>query len=144
MPAVQSTYLQNIPVGKAGFVPDMTQADLISRTVETVTGIPFGSAVAQGAADKGGILYAGTGFLGVAVRERSVLIGEQFSLYESARVLKKGPIWVAVAVAVSAGQPVYLTPAGAFTNVVGSNFPVPNARFDTSTTGAGLAVIFIK
>lgn len=144
MPAVQTSYLTNIPAGKAGHIADMTQADLISRTVETAGGIPFGSAVAQGAADKGVILYAGTGFLGVATRDRSVLVGEQFSQLESARILKKGPIWVAVAAAVAAGAQVYLTTAGVFTSTVGSNFLVPGARFDTSTTGAGLAVIFIK
>jgi hypothetical protein len=144
MPAVQSTYLTNIAAGKIGLVADMTQADLISRTVETAGGIPFGSAVAQGAADKGAILYAGTGFLGVAVRDRSVQVGEQFSQYESARILKKGPLWVAVAAAVAAGAQVYLTAGGVWTSTVGSNFLVPGARFDTSTAGAGLAIIFIK
>lgn len=144
MPAVQSTYVQNIPAGKAGHIADMTQSDLISRTVETVGGIPFGAAVAQGAADKGAILYAGTGFLGVATRDRSVQAGEQFSQFESARILKKGPIWVAVAAAVAAGAQVYLTPAGVWTSTSTSNFLVPGARFDTSTSGAGLAVIFIK
>lgn len=144
MPAIQSTYLTSIAAARVGLVADMTQCDLISRTVETVAGVPFGSAVAQGAADKGCIAYAGTGFLGVVVRERSVLTGEQFAQYESARILKKGPIWVAVAAAVAAGAPVYLTSAGVWTSTVGSNFLVPNARFDTSTSGAGLAIIFIK
>lgn len=144
MPAVQSTYLQNIPAGKAGHVADMTQADLVSRTVETVAGIAFGVPVAQGANDKGCILYAGTGFLGITTRDRSVQVGELYSRYESARILKKGPIWVVASVAVVAGDPVYITAAGAYTNVSSGNFLIPNARFDTSAGIAGLAIIFIK
>ena len=144
MPAVQSTYLMNIPAGKAGHIADMTEADLISRTVETVAGIAFGVPVAQGAADRGCIAYAGTGFLGVTTRDRSVQLGELYSRYESARILKKGPIWVVASVAVVAGDPVYITPAGAFTNLSTSNFLIPNARFDTAAGIGGLAVIFIK
>jgi hypothetical protein len=144
MPAVQTTYLQNIPAGKAGHVADMTQADLISRTVETVAGIAFGLPVAQGANDKGCIAYAGTGFLGITTRDRSVVTGELYSRYESARILKKGPIWVVASVAVVAGDPVYITPAGAFTNVATANFLIPNARFDTSAGIGALAIIFIK
>ncbi|MEJ7685633.1 MAG: hypothetical protein WKG52_00785 [Variovorax sp.] len=144
MPAVQSTYVQNIPAAKAGHVADMTQADLISRTVETVAGVAFGVPVAQGAADKGCIAYAGTGFLGVTTRDRSVLTGELYSRYESARVLKKGPIWVTASVAVVAGDPVYLTPAGLFTNVATANFLIPGARFDTASGIGGLAIVFIK
>lgn len=144
MPAIQSTYLTNIPVGKVGHVADMTQADLISRTVETVAGIAFGLPVAQGANDKGCIAYAGTGFLGITTRDRSVQVGELYSRYESARILKKGPIWVTASVAVVAGDPVYITAAGAFTNVSSGNFLIPNARFDTSAGIGGLAIIFIK
>jgi hypothetical protein len=144
MPAIQSTYLTNIPAGKAGHVADMTEADLISRTVETVAGIAFGLPVAQGANDKGCIAYAGAGFLGITTRDRSVVTGELYSRYESARILKKGPIWVLASVAVVAGDVVYITPAGAFTNVASGNFLIPNARFDTSAGIAGLAVIFIK
>ena len=144
MPAIQTSYLNNIPAGKAGHIADMTQADLISRTVETVGGIAFGLPVAQGANDKGCIAYAGTGFVGVTTRDRSVLTGELYSRYESARILKKGPIWVTASVAVVAGDPVYITAAGAFTNVSSGNFLIPNARFDTSAGIGGLAIIFIK
>lgn len=144
MPAIQTTYSTNIPRTKAGHVPDMTQADLISRNVETVAGIAFGTAVAQGADQDGCIAYAGTGFLGVAVRDRSVAVGELFSRYESARILKKGPISVLASVAVVAGDPVYLTAAGAFTNVATSNFLIPNSRWDTTTALGVLGDIFIK
>lgn len=144
MPAIQTTYTTNISKARAGFVADMTQCDLISRTVENAGGIPFGFPVAQGANDKGAIPFAGTKYLGFAVRERSTNIGEQFSQYESARVLIKGPIWVNASVAVAARDPVYLTAAGLVTNASSGNTLVPGATFSSSTTGAALAEIFIK
>lgn len=144
MPAIQTNYAANIPGKKAGHVPEMEQADLISRTVENTDGIAFGTAVAQGASDKGCIPFAGTGFVGVATRDRSVLVGEKFSRYESARILRKGPITVVASVAVVAGDSVALTAAGAFTNVTAGNTVIPNSRFDTSAAAGALADIFIK
>lgn len=144
MPAIQTTYTTTISKARAGFIANMTQCDLVSRNVENVGGIPFGFPVAQGATDKGAIPFAGTKFLGFAVRERSTLVGEQFSQYESARVMIKGPIWVNAAVAVAARDPVYVTSAGLVTNVATANTAVPGATFTTSTTGAALAEIFIK
>lgn len=144
MPAIQTTYTANIPGKKAGHIPDMTDADLISRTVENAGGIGFGLAVAQGADDKGCIPFAGTGFLGVATRDRSVLVGEQYSRYESARILRKGPITVTASVAVVAGDPVAVTAAGAFTNVATGNTVIPNSRWETTAALGALANIFIK
>lgn len=144
MPAIQTNYTANIPSKKAGHIPEMEQADLISRTVENADGIAFGTAVAQGANDKGCIQFAGTGFLGVAARDRSVLVGEKFSRYESARILRKGPITVAASVAVVAGDPVAVTAAGAFTNVATGNTAIPNSRWETSAAAGALADIFIK
>lgn len=144
MPAIQTVYNTNIPVRKAGHVYDMTQCDKISRTVETAAGIAFGLPVAQGAAPQGCIAYAGTGFLGVTVRDRSVRTGELFSQYESALILKKGPITVLASAAVVAGDPVYVTSAGLFTNVATSNFLIPNSRWDSTAASGVLADIFIK
>lgn len=144
MPAIQTNYAANIPGKKAGHVPEMEQADLISRTVENTDGIAFGTAVAQGASDKGCIPFAGSGFVGVATRDRSVLVGEKFSRYESARILRKGPITVVASVAVVAGDSVALTAAGAFTNVTAGNTVIPNSRFETSAAAGALADIFIK
>lgn len=144
MPAIQTTYTSSIPGKKAGHIPDMTDADLISRTVENAGGIGFGLAVAQGADDKGCIPFAGTGFLGVATRDRSVLVGEQYSRYESARILRKGPITVTASVAVVAGDPVAVTAAGAFTNVATGNTVIPNSRWETTAALGALANIFIK
>lgn len=144
MPVIQSTYATNIPAFKAGHVHDMTAADIVSRDVEPAGGIAFGLAVAQGAGSRGVIAYAGTGYLGITVRDRSVRIGELFSQYESARVLRKGPIAVLANVTVAAGDPVYLTAAGLFTNVATSNFQIPGARWEEAVAAGAVGPIFIK
>lgn len=146
MPAIQSTYLQNIPAYKVGHRPDMTAADVISRTVETAAGIGMGVPVAQGADPKGVIAYAGSGFLGVTCRDRSIRLTatDTFAQYDSAPILKKGPICVLASEAVVAGDPVYLTPAGLFVKTATSNVQIANARWDTTTASGAIGVIFIK
>lgn len=146
MPSIQDTYVLNIPQYKPGHRPDMTAADVVSRNVETAGGIGMGVPVAQGATPQGVIAYAGTGFFGVTVRDRSIRLtaSDTFARYDSAAVLRKGPICVLASAAVAAGDPVYVTPAGLFTNVATSNFLIPGSRWETTTASGSLGVIFIK
>lgn len=146
MATVQTTYPVNIPRTKVGHVPNMLQADIISRTVETVAGVAFGAPVAQGADPLGCIAYAGTGFIGVAVRDRAIrhTAADIFLQYDSARILRKGPISVIAAVNVVAGDLVYVTSAGAFTNSASGNVQIPNSRWETTTLAGAVGDIFIK
>ncbi len=141
MPTVQTTYSANIRPGLPGMIVDEVPKTLISRTVEASAGLAFGIPVIQGTADKAG-RAATTGdtaadFVGISVRDRSVKAeANQYSQYESARVMTEGAIWVTASVQVAAGDLVYFVPAtGVWTNIATSNVQVPNARFDTSTTG---------
>lgn len=152
MPAIQTTYSENIPKALAGVIADMRGAVLISRDVEPVGGMGFGVAAFQGTADKqittkaaGATEIAGA-FVGITVRDRSVRTGDAYVQRESARLAEKGPIWVNAAVQVAAKDPVAVTSAGVFSNVAGTNgFVIPNARWDTSTTGTNqLAVVVLK
>lgn len=148
--ALQTEYRDTQPAAVAGAQATMIPATIVSRNVETAGGIPFGRAVAQGAADKG-IVLAGTGatkIVGISLLDRSATgsatTADAFRQRESARVLTKGDIWVAAAAAVAAGDPVYVTGAGALTNAATDNTAIPGARWDTSTTAAGqLAVVRI-
>lgn len=149
--AVQTDYPDTQPAAIAGAQATMIPATIISRTVE-VAPIGFGKAVAQGTDDKGCIAFAGSNFIGITVLDRSaggmsVADGQvtartpdTFGVGESARIMTKGDVWVEVPGAVSVG-PVYLTSAGVFTSSSGGNTLIAGARFDTSTTGAGLAVV---
>ncbi|WP_288431817.1 hypothetical protein [uncultured Stenotrophomonas sp.] len=151
--ALQTNYPDTQPAAIAGAPATMLPATDISRTVEGAA-IAFGKAVEQGAADKAVKPFAGGKFVGIALLDRSasgltVTEGQvtgratdAFGVGESARVRTKGDIWVEAAIAVAAGDPVYVTALGTFVNAGSSNVLVPGARWDTSTTAAGqLAVV---
>ncbi|MBD7952708.1 DUF2190 family protein [Stenotrophomonas sp. Sa5BUN4] len=151
--ALQNTYLDTQPAAIAGAPATMLPATEISRTIEGAA-VAFGKAVEQGATDKSAKPFAGGNFVGIALLDRSasglsVTAGQvtgraidAFGVGESARIRTKGDVWVVAAVAVDAGDGVYLTDAGAFTNAEADNTAISGARWDTSTTAAGqLAVV---
>lgn len=147
--AVQTNYNETLSAAYPGQVANMELSNTISRNVETAAGLGFGVPVVQGS-DDGGVraTQAGdTSLLGVTVRSRTVSPSSpnQYSQYDSAMVLTKGVIWVSSAGAVNAGDDVWVTVAdGTFTNADaggGATAQISGAKWDTSTTGAGLAKI---
>lgn len=145
MPAIQTNYSENIRASVPGHIPDMTHADLVSRTVQDAAGLAFGVPVFQGTTDKSVRVFAAgdtaAKFVGVSVLDRSAGGPNSYLQYESARILLTGPISVTATVAVAAGDPVTASAAG-FSNTGG--FTVPNARWDTSAAAGAVANIFIK
>jgi len=154
MPAVQTSYSENIGAARAGMIANEEPATLISRTVADAAGIGFGVVVQEAAADgsKDGQCTADLDtadmdaykFLGITVRERSVRpeTPNKFAQYESARIMRKGVIWVEVAGAVKAGEDVTVTLATGVLGTAGVGagiIAIPNARWESSATGAGLA-----
>lgn len=145
--ATQTSYSETLRPGVPGQIANMIPATLISRTVEDAAGVGFGLAVTQGADDYGCSAF-GTGdtaILGITVRDRSLDANnpDEFGEGDSARVMTKGAVWVTASVAVNAGDPVYVIPAtGAFAKTNASSaVQIAGARWDTSTTGAGLAIV---
>lgn len=146
MPSIQTSYFENIRASVPGHIPDMTHADVVSRTVESAAGLGFGLPVFQGTADKAVRVFA-TGdtaakFVGVSVLDRSAGGPNGFVQFESARILLNGPISVTAAVAVKASDPVTVTADGTFSNTGG--ITIPNARWDTSAAAGAVANIFLK
>jgi hypothetical protein len=154
MPTVQSTYSETMGAARAGQIANTEPSLLISRTVADAAGIEFGKVVQEAAADgsKDGQCTADLDtadldafkFIGITVRERSVRpeTPNKFAQRESARIMRKGVIWVEVAGAVKAGEDVTVTLASGVlgTASVGAGvIAIPNARWDSSTAGAGLA-----
>lgn len=154
MPSVQDTYVENIRPGVEGQRADMRPVVLFSRTVEDVAGIGFGKVVQQGANDHGVTTDLNTtamtaqSFLGITMREQGVTpeFPNGWAKGEEALIMRKGAIWVTVAVAVTPRDVVTVTLA---TGVIGKTavgagvVAIPNARWETSTTGAGLAKLYI-
>jgi hypothetical protein len=98
--AVQSTYSENIGAARAGMIANTEPCILISRTVDTAAGVGFGVPVQRGSTDMACKIMASgaTEILGITVRERSVRpeTPDKFAQYESARLMRKGVIWVLV------------------------------------------------
>lgn len=138
--SVQSTYLDNLRAGVPGALANMISGTLISRTVEDAAGIGFGKAVEQGTADKGCKAFDGGVVLGITIRERSLGADEdKFVQYASARISPPGSqntIWVTAAVAVDAGDDVFVRPSNGDFQPTNANSAVqiPGARWETSTT----------
>jgi hypothetical protein len=150
---IQTTYLQTIAPAYEGMIADSRDQSVISMQVETAGGIGFGKVAVQGTADKQiRVSAAGRAFRGITVATHfagftagTAGTKDAYDQYETAPVLEKGPIWVMASVAVAVGDPVYYVPAtGVLTNVATANTLVPNAIWESSTTGAGLAIVNLK
>lgn len=153
--AIQTTYSETMDAARAGMIANEEPSVLISRTVADAAGIGFGKVVQEAATDgsKDGQCTADLDtadldaykFLGITVRERSVRpeTPSKFAQYESARIMRKGVIWVEVAGAVKAGEDVTVTLATGVLGTAGASagtiVAIPNARWESSTSGAGLA-----
>lgn len=147
--AVQTNYNTELDAGVAGHVANMVPATIISRTVQETNGIGFGLPTAQGTNDLTVTSWdsGDTAVVGITVRNRSVDANspDEYADGDNAGLLTQGAIWVDAAVAVSAGDDVFVTDAGTFTNTSasGANVQVNSARWETSTSGAALAVVRI-
>lgn len=150
-------------VAVAGMVADGAGAphDVATRS-NLVDEIPFGVAVADIAADEGTIQLpasSGAKICGIAqristVEENSASIENAYPAKSAVAVMKKGRIWVIVEKAVTVDDAVYVrhtanggnTQKGAFRDDSDSSnaLQITNARFITSTSGAGIAIVEIN
>lgn len=153
MPNIQTSYLSTLRPGFAGMLANEEGKKPISRNVEDASGIGFGKAVKQGTADKGCTATL-TGldaynFIGItlAARDTSADDPDKYSQYRSALILEDGCIWVATDAAVAAGTDVTVnTTTGGFSSATpgAGQVLIPNARWETSTASAGLAVLRLR
>lgn len=150
MADIQGIYKASMFAFRVGQLANTEPHVLLSRTVETAAGVAFGKVVQQGTADNGCKAdltdLTADSYLGIVVRERSVNpeTPDKFAQYESARIARKGVIVVQVSKAVAAGTDVTVATASGDLNsdaVGAGQVAIPGARWETSTTGAGLAKI---
>jgi len=143
--AIQTTYSEKMDAGRPGGLVNTELANLISRTVQTATGLGFGLCVKRGTGDNDCILFDGGTPLGISVRQRELDANEpnKFKQYAEARIITKGPVYANAPVAVAQGDPVFVVDAdGTFHNAAATGRTAfPGAVWDTTTSGAGLAVI---
>jgi hypothetical protein len=136
------TYTGRTGQGYAGMIAEaQTVRDVASKTV-TTSAVAFGLAVGAGATD-GSVRLGGTGYIGITVADKT-RAADQYAVGEVAGVMRKGTIWVNVPVAVADTDTVYFIPAtGVITNVSTDNVAIPGAKFEITTTGAGLTRLYL-
>lgn len=142
---IQSTYLQGPARGFPGMIVNGEDSNRISRTVEDAAGIAFGMAVFQGATDHGVTATPSANFMGVTIADAGLVpllvsAVDTYQQYSTAGILNEGPIYVTTSVAVTPRQPVYVTPAGVFTNVSTSNTLLPATFDETAAIGAPVRI----
>lgn len=146
----QSTYNANQEAGLAGGLVNGEDFNAFSRTVETAAGIGFGKPVAQGAADRGCILFASGGtFLGITRRNPAVdpINGDKYAQYTEASVIDFGVVRGLVGAAVTARSQVrWDTVAGKFTGAAASGtvLDCPGCTFDAAAAQDTLAIIRVR
>ncbi|WQO64239.1 DUF2190 domain-containing protein [Sinorhizobium medicae] len=142
MPAIQTTYSATHARWIEGMNLNMEPSVVVTRLAEDVEGIGFGKVCVQGTADNQVVDSEATAkFAGIAVLDTARPSGK-YDQYDNVAVMKKGVIVVQASVAVAVGDAVYYVPAtGVLTNVSTGNTLIPNAQWDTSTAGAGLAAL---
>lgn len=142
MPTIQNTYAATHAKWVEGMIPNMEPNVIVTRLAEDVEGIGFGKVCVQGTADNQVVDSEATvKFVGIAVLDTTRPTGK-YEQYDNVAVLKKGVIVVQASEAVAVGDPVYYTPAsGVLSKTATSNTLIANAQWDTSTSGAGLAVL---
>lgn len=142
---IQSTYLSGPARGFPGMVVNGEDSNRISRTVEDAAGIAFGLAVFQGATDHGVTATPSANFMGVTIADAGLIplpggAVDTYQQYQTAGILNEGPIIVTASVAVTPRQAVYVTSAGAFTNVSTSNTAIPATFDETASSGSPVRI----
>jgi hypothetical protein len=150
---MQTSYSYNMPVAQAGQLADIRDNVIESFSAQGVIGL--GLAVVAGTdKDRQGKLPAAASdvFRGVSVADQALEQGYktgvvQYADTSTVPVLRRGQIWVTVAVNVSADDAAFFVPTtGQFSNTANAaaNGAVPGGVFRSSGTAGGLAKLEIN
>ena len=154
---VQRTYAPQQRPAVVGDLADMTGWDAITRIVETAAGVGYGLAVSIGANSDKGCVLGGSKFLGITLRDITLIPGSTidpmysgippttpdiYPQYFNAGVLTRGRIWVAAGAKVAAGDPLfYNTTSGLFTNAAGGVSATDSLAFTVNPVDGNTVVI---
>lgn len=150
--AVQTTYPDGIAKGFPGLVANQETQNRITRTCQDVAGVEFGKPAFRGTVDGTftGLLAADettARFLGVTIADIGVASADKYAKGDDAGLLDKGLIWVNAAVAVTQGDPVFITQAETWSNVTSADalaLDPERAEWEITTGAAGLALLRLK
>jgi len=143
--ATQTTYMNRNAAAVPGMIATERQRDVSSKVAEAT--IPFGVACGQGVADNGVVVGGALAtFVGCSVKDITLVTLDSFYLDKyhqggNVGVLSMGDVWVMTGSAVAIGGAVYYNATTGVFDDSGGSGPIPGARWETSTTGAGLAIV---
>jgi hypothetical protein len=150
--ATQTTYVNRLVPGVPGMIATERQRDVSSRVVENSNGIPFGRACGQGVADNGVVLGGAlTAFVGISLKDITLIPNtldsdytDIYQRYANAGIMTMGDVWVETGGAVAIGGAVYYNATTGVLDDSGGSGPIPGARWETSTTGIGMAIVHLS
>ena len=149
-------YSENMASGVVGAIVNTEPNTLVSYNVETVDGIGFGLPVSQGAADRSckAMASGDTEVIGFTVADRTTAPSDDnpdtFLQHDSARVMRKGVIWVTVddSGGVVPGDEVWVALAnGQLSNAdlgSGGSLQLQGCRWETSAGDGELAQLRVN
>jgi hypothetical protein len=147
MVAVQTTYPTNIqPALEGQLGTTFEDDDVETRICETAAGIPFGRAVSEGVNAKGAVLGGATRFIGITVRDVTLIaqVGQTVDLYQrynNMGVVLSGDVWVRPVAAVTHGTPATYDSTTGQLNPATAGVAIPNSRYMTSAGAGALALL---
>jgi hypothetical protein len=148
MPALQSAFTATIPNGFPGMIANAEIQNRFTRTCEDAGGIAFGAACFRGAGDHGCTATpTAAKFLGIAivdhgqVRRTASAGADRYDQNDNVPLMQRGVVWVTSSIAVADGDPVYVTPAGLFTNSAAGNVQLVGWIWVDTLAAAGVARI---
>lgn len=146
MAVLQTTYNETLAPGLPGAPGNGELSNDISLVLEGATACAFGRPVYRGTADKGATLTVSAALRGFALRSQtlaqtSARAEDVYAPGDTMDVRERGTIYVTSTVAVADGDQVYVTAAGAITNVSTSNTIATGWFFDQTIAAAGVVMI---
>lgn len=146
MPAVQSTFSEDIAFGFPGMEADGELSNIVSRHLEGSTPCEFGRPVYQGTNDRGVDLTVDASLVGFAVARKGLPVtadraADTFAPGDEIPVKERGVIWVTSSTAATKGEAVYVTSGGAVSHTSGGNTAATGWAFDDTISGAGIVRI---
>jgi hypothetical protein len=147
MAVTQSNFGETYEKGYAGMEADGELSNIVTRTLEGAAACAFGRPVYKGVTDRGcSLTVAADELVGFAIADKTLPVtleraADTFAPRDNIGVKERGKIWVPSTTAANKDQPVYVTPAGAITNVAGANIEASGWVFDDTIATAGVVRI---
>ena len=146
MPVVQSSFSEDIAIGYPGMDCSGELSNIITGTLEGASTCAFGRPVYQGTADKGVSLTVSANLVGFALANKGLPVtttrpADTYAPGDNVAIKERGTLWVTSTTTASKNDQVYVTAAGAITNVSTGNTAATGWKFDMALAAAGIVRI---